>query len=221
MTSAVRKDPPGLRAALVLTLLAIFCAFLVALTHHLTRDRITENNRQLVLNQFAPVLNGIPHDYLSLEDPLILRGVEQLPGNGDARIYGVFSAETIRGYAFEVNAPGYNGPITLLIGIKTDLTISAVRVTRHTETPGLGDAIDERRSNWIHSYDRLSLTSPSRELWALKADGGYFDQLTGASITPRAIVRAVAKTLSYLEVNRETLDQQLLRLKQGREIDRQ
>jgi len=83
--------------------------------------------------------------------------------------------------------------------------LSGVRVVAHRETPGLGDAIDDTRSNWIHIFDNRSLGEPPLERWGVKKDGGDFDQLTGATITPRAVVKAVRQALLYYRDNQEAL----------------
>lgn len=90
---------------------------------------------------------------------------------------------------------GYAGDIDLLVGILIDGSIAGVRVTQHQETPGLGDDIELRKSNWILDFDGTSLSAPTQ--WAVKRDGGSFDQFTGATITPRAVVSAVKQTLEF------------------------
>jgi electron transport complex protein RnfG len=100
---------------------------------------------------------------------------------------------------------GYNGEIRLLVGINYDGTLIGVRVVGHKETPGLGDMIDARRSNWILSFDGLSLNNLTRTSWNVKRDGGVFDQFTGATITPRAVVKAVHNTLLHFEQNRDDI----------------
>ncbi len=90
---------------------------------------------------------------------------------------------------------GYAGDIDLLVGILIDGSISGVRVLQHQETPGLGDDIETRKSNWILDFNGTSLTTPAR--WAVKRDGGSFDQFTGATITPRAVVKAVNRALLF------------------------
>jgi electron transport complex protein RnfG len=91
---------------------------------------------------------------------------------------------------------------SLLIAINYEGNIIGVRVLSHQETPGLGDKIELRRSNWILTFNERSLTNPTKDAWKVKKDGGEFDQLTGATITPRAIVKAVYKTLVFYKENR-------------------
>ncbi len=101
---------------------------------------------------------------------------------------------------------GYSGSIKLLVGINHDGTLAGVRVVTHRETPGLGDGIDETRSDWIHIFDGRSLEDPAhRQMGSQKRRRAYFDQLTGATITPRAVVRAVRQALLYYRRHQETL----------------
>jgi len=112
-------------------------------------------------------------------------------------------------WVFEVSADGYSGPIRLLIGLRPDGTLTAVRVLEHRETPGLGDGIEASRSDWIRRFAGLSLGNPPAEEWALHRSGGRFEQFTGATITPRAVVRAVKSTLIYFAAHREDLEKRV------------
>jgi len=100
---------------------------------------------------------------------------------------------------------GYNGKIKLLIAINRDSTISGVRVIAHKETPGLGDYIDIAKADWIKLFDQESLQKTNSDNWKVTKDGGTFDYMAGATITPRAVVKAVHKTLQYFEKNKATL----------------
>jgi len=100
---------------------------------------------------------------------------------------------------------GYSGPIKLLVGIDYAGTVTGVRVVKHRETPGLGDAIEVQRNPWILGFTGKTLTNPAKSGWKVKRDGGEFDQFTGATITPRAVVAAVYRALDYFKQNREHL----------------
>jgi electron transport complex protein RnfG len=100
---------------------------------------------------------------------------------------------------------GYSGSIKLLVAILENGTIAGVRVLNHRETPGLGDYIETNKSSWIHGFIGRSLGNPEPKLWQVKRDGGVYDQFTGATITPRAVVRAVARSLEYFQTHRATL----------------
>jgi electron transport complex protein RnfG len=100
---------------------------------------------------------------------------------------------------------GYSGDIKLLIAIRADGSISGVRVLAHKETPGLGDYIDVAHGNWIKLFNNESLGKTPAKLWQVKKDGGKFDYMVGATITPRAVVKAVLKAEQFFEMNRATL----------------
>ncbi|HEY9268421.1 MAG TPA: electron transport complex subunit RsxG [Methylotenera sp.] len=102
---------------------------------------------------------------------------------------------------------GYSGDIKLLIAIRADGTVSGVRVLAHKETPGLGDYIDIAHGNWIKLFDNESVEKTPAEQWKVKKDGGKFDYMVGATITPRAVVKAVAKALQFYEQNQLMLQQ--------------
>lgn len=100
---------------------------------------------------------------------------------------------------------GYSGDIKLLIAFKPDGSISGVRVLAHKETPGLGDYIDIAHANWIKLFDNESLVKTPAQQWQVKKDGGKFDYVAGATITPRAVVKAVFKATQYFEKNKQVL----------------
>ena len=100
---------------------------------------------------------------------------------------------------------GYNGAIRLLVGVRRDATVAGVRVVSHRETPGLGDFIEAEKSDWVAQFEDRSLGDPPAERWRVRRDGGAFEALTGATITPRAVVGAVRKALIYFRDRREAL----------------
>jgi electron transport complex protein RnfG len=192
--------------AIILLLFTVIGTSLVALTYDNTRERIAANERATLLrklNQLVPAGsydNAMLDDRISVIDPLA-------PGKDKAiTVYRARRGGAPVALVMTAVAPdGYSGNIRLLVGVRADDTLSGVRVVAHRETPGLGDAIDERRSDWVLGFDGTSLDNPGLDKWAVKKDGGHFDQLTGATITPRAIVKAVKRTLLYYRANRETL----------------
>ena len=101
---------------------------------------------------------------------------------------------------------GYSGTIQLLIALDQDQRIVGLRAIDHKETPGLGDKIDTRKTDWILSFNGLSYEDLSPNDWAVDKDGGRFDSFTGATITPRAVVNALRDTLSYFNANPELLE---------------
>ena len=107
--------------------------------------------------------------------------------------------------AYEVFGYGYGGEIAVILGVEASGQLLGVRVLSHAETPGLGDKIEEKKSNWILAFTGLSLANPPPAHWAVKKDGGKFDQFSGATISPRAVVRAVKTGLKFFEANKAKL----------------
>ena len=115
------------------------------------------------------------------------------------KIYFAKKAENLTAYAIQSTAPdGYSGNIVLLSGIQPDGTLLGVRVLQHAETPGLGDKIETRISNWILSFTNKKFSLENEAQWAVKKDGGQFDQFTGATITPRAVVNNIRQEAKWV-----------------------
>lgn len=182
-------------SALILGLFAAVSTSLLALTHCSTKGAIERSEQQMLLDQLQRILppgsfdNALTEDTTTVEDPRL--GTTQPVVVWRARSEGDINAVVVASEAPD----GYNGRIRLLVGIKRDGTVAGVRVTAHRETPGLGDDIEVSRSDWIRDFTGKSLQSPSPSGWAVKKDGGVFDQFTGATITPRAVIKAVHNTL--------------------------
>ena len=193
-------------AALILTGFALVGTGLVAVTYTSTKDIIAEAQRAALeasLNQLVPADrydNRVTEDVIEVVAPQWL-GTDQPVAVYRARKNG----RPVALFATPFASDGYSGPIQLLIGVYADGTLAGVRVLAHKETPGLGDAIEERRSPWILTFAGKSLTDPSLEKWKVKRDGGVFDQFTGATVTPRAVVKATRKFLEYVQNHREPL----------------
>lgn len=198
------------RGALALGTFALITAGSVALTRALTAERIATHQLAYQHRQLQEVLpealaNTPVNDVL--ESTFTLPNAEWLGLEHDSQGWRVSDSdsESINETSNPSSAvilpvvtrQGYNGEIRLLIGIDEQQRISGVRVTQHQETPGLGDDIERSRSDWITSFNGLRLDSLPPEGWAVAKDGGHFDAFTGATITPRAVVNAVHKTLQY------------------------
>lgn len=197
------------RSGLILTVLAAICTALVAFTHSATAPRIAANEQAYLEARLKPVLGEIEFDGQLSESTITIPAPHALPGKADVTVYRVYADEMPVAALLVVNAmDGFAGPIELLIGIDAAGTLTGVRVLSHRETPGLGDLIDEDKSDWIFQFAGKSLNRPNRTSWAIRRDGGTFDQFTGASITPRAVVNAIKETLLYFEENRERVFRQ-------------
>lgn len=197
-------DKPVWSAGLILAVIAAVCTSLVALTFAVTKARIAANEQAWLEQSLKPALDGIVYDNNLTESHLTIPIPHELPGNEPVLVYRALLANKPVAALFVVTAlDGFSGPIRLLIGITDQGIVTAVRVLSHRETPGLGDFIDSARSDWIDQFERKSLSAPDRMSWALNRDGGDFDQVTGASTTSRAVVKAIKETLLYFEANQE------------------
>ena len=191
-------------SGIILAVLAAVCTFLVTSTHRLTAERIEKNREAFLESNLASVLGGLYYDSQLSKSAIEIAAAQDLPGNSPVTVYRVYSEDKPVAALFVVTARGgYSGPIRLLIGIEADGTLSAVRVLEHRETPGLGDLIESSKSDWLEQFPGKSLLTPDRAQWAIRRDGGEFDQLTGASITPRAVIKAIRETLIYFESHKD------------------
>jgi electron transport complex protein RnfG len=194
-----------LRTALLLAIFAVFGTSLVAFTFKATEQPIAESRRAALLRSLHALIpnhlhdNDMFNDVIRVSDPRL--GSDQPMRVFRARLKGKPVAVVMEAVAPD----GYGGNIFLLIAIKQDGELLGVRITQHRETPGLGDAIDEERSDWIHGFAGRSLDNPSASGWRVKRDGGVFDQFTGATITPRAVVKAVFRALQYYQAKGDAL----------------
>lgn len=194
----------GWTSGLILGGLAAICTALVAVTHNVTAPRIAANEQAYLEQSLQPVLQGIHYDGKLSESTLIISPPHELPGNEDVPVYRVYAGGEPIAALFVVRAmDGFSGPIRLLVGIDAVGAITGVRALEHRETPGLGDLIETNKSDWILQFNGRSLTSPAASAWAIKRDGGEFDQFTGASITPRSVINAIKETLVYYDEKRD------------------
>jgi len=200
------SDKSIIKTGATLAAIAAICTALVAATYQLTEERIAANAKALLEQSLQPALGGISFDGSVSESRIVLQPPHELPGNDPAVIYRVYAEEQPVAALFAVTArDGFSGPIRILVGVDYGGKISGVRILQHRETPGLGDKIESARSDWIFQFDGHSIGGPVTSQWAIKVDGGDFDQLTGASITPRAIIKAIRDTLLYFDAHREEI----------------
>lgn len=199
-------DRPVWKSGVTLAIIAAICTSLVAVTWQLTAERIAINKKEFLERSLQPALAGLFFDTGVTESVLTIPAPHDLPGNDAAIIYRVYAQGQPVAALFVVSARGgYAGPIRLLIGVSMDGSVTGVRVLEHRETPGLGDRVEITRSDWALQFDGHSLRDPEPVKWAIKRDGGDFDQLTGASVTPRAIIKAIKATLLYFEANTDAI----------------
>ena len=191
------------RNSWLLALFAVVTTVLITGTYLLTRDRISEQKRLAEEKALLEIVPRDRHDNSMLDD--IINVGPEAAGLGltqDKRIYRARLAGEVVAAIVPVTAPdGYTGAIDLIVGVNADGSIAGVRTLSHKETPGLGDKVDIKKSDWILGFNGKSLDNPQPAGWAVKKDKGVFDQFTGATITPRAVIAATRRALLYVSAN--------------------
>jgi len=191
------KSSTIIKSGLLMFIFTLVCVFIVSLAEKNTKDRIEINEQQLLIKRLNEIVTGYDNPILSesFVRNINLHGIEQtvtiFPAKNNNKVFANLVEHTYPN--------GYNGNIRLLTGISVSGELLGVRVINHKETPGLGDKIETRISDWIKSFTGLSLSQPEKSKWKVKRDGGFFDQFTGATITPRAIVTAAYQILDYFD----------------------
>jgi electron transport complex protein RnfG len=197
--------PIVISLAAILAIVCVLTAVLVGL-HERTREQVLAN-QQSGLSQAIDAL--LPHDSYDneiLADRFFVVAPDLLGTDRPMPIYRARRNGKPMGALIRSIAPdGYRGAIELLVAIAYDGTLLGVQVLDHDETPGLGDAFETRDADWLADFKGLSLGRPPQQRWTVRKDGGDFDAFTGATITPRAIVRAVRKSLEFYRTSRDRI----------------
>ncbi|MFT6791131.1 MAG: electron transport complex protein RnfG [Cellvibrionaceae bacterium] len=187
---------------------AIVAAGLLSATYQGTKDTIAEAERRAAEKALLEIIPASRIDNNLLLDTLKIPefAAEQLGLSAEEEIHIARKNGEIIAVIVPAIAPdGYSGDVKMIVGVNANGSIAGVRVLTHGETPGLGDKIDLKKSDWITSFKGKSLERPSPELWKVKKDGGAFDQFTGATITPRAVVKQVREVLEFVKANEKRL----------------
>ncbi|MCW9048392.1 MAG: electron transport complex subunit RsxG [Gammaproteobacteria bacterium] len=196
-------------SGLILGLFAVVGTALVGVTHQVTADKIINNERLALLRKLNQILPSEKYDNDLLHTTINLDADSRLGQEKASTIYIAKRENEISAMIFPVIAgKGYSGEIKMLVGINIDGTLAGVRIVSHKETPGLGDAMEIEKSDWILGFNGKSLNEPAEKQWKVKRDGGAFDQFTGATITPRAVVQAVHLCLVYFDRHKKELIEQ-------------
>jgi electron transport complex protein RnfG len=199
------NSKPVFIASLILGVFAVLGVGLVSATYEATRVRIADNERLSLLRKLQAIVPADSVDNDMIADRIEVHDAELL-GSDSTYVYrGRKAGEAVATVLTPVVPDGYSGPIKLLVAVKHDGSLAGVRVVSQKETPGLGDKIDEEKSDWIYGFTGKSLQNPPLEKWKVKRDGGVFDQFTGATITPRAVVKAVKNTLLFVQQQGDAL----------------
>jgi len=198
---------PRIRAAVYLILFSIVAAFFLATVERFTHQRIIDNERRERLKALQAILPEGQYDNEPHRDLIHVRSAQLLGSDERLPVYRARQNQSPAAAVLTVVAPnGFSGEIHLLVSIFADGEIAGVRVIRHQETPGLGDAIETRKSTWIEAFTGLRigtlLADPQAGEWTLDRDGGSFDHISGATVTSRAVVKAVRNAVIYFDAHR-------------------
>ena len=191
----------ALRHAALLGAYCLGFGIVLAATKELAIADIAERAMEDRLASLGQVLTADIRDNNPLASPLALRDA----AGRELTVYRAMKAGRVTGVAYEIDGSGYAGAIRLMMGVAADGRILGVRALAHRETPGLGDKIEIKKSDWILRFAGLALDDPPAGQWKVKKDGGRFDQFAGATITPRGVVAAVHKGLEFFEANKTQL----------------
>lgn len=187
------------RHATTLALFAALTTGLTALVNSLTKPTIAHQSQLQQKSMLDQVIPPALYDNAILKECYVVTN-EALGSSKPHRVYIARQGDTLVAAAIESSAPdGYSGAIHLLIGADFHGKVLGVRVTEHHETPGLGDKIDIRISDWIARFAGQQVQDPDDKRWAVKKEGGDYDQFTGATITPRAVINATKRTALFLQ----------------------
>lgn len=197
-------SPPraGWRAVLSLSAFAALVGLVVGVAWDSTRERIADNEAQRVLRELNAILPAALYDNQPHRDVITLN----LPGDEPRQIWRARrNGEAVAAVLSSLAPDGYSGQIRLLVAIRADGQILGVRVASHSETPGIGDAIEARKSAWIDNFAGRSLTDPAENRWRLRKDGGDLDAISGATVSSRAVVAATRRAMQYFDLHREMI----------------
>jgi electron transport complex protein RnfG len=185
---------------------ALIASVLLGVTNCSTQGAIQQRLDEDLKSSLGEVVPANLYDNNMLQDTVIVSSAQYNIGSAETLVYKAKKAGEVTAVAFKFTAPdGYSGAIDMIIGINSAGEILGVRVLTHKETPGLGDKIEVAKSNWILSFNGFSLDNLSPEKWAVKKDGGQFDQFAGATITPRKSVQATYRSLQLFKDKKEEL----------------
>lgn len=204
--TATGSRPAPLRRAAVIVALTIAIGCALSAVHQATQERIHRNQQSWILTRLDALVPPAAHDNDMLADSILVTAPDLLGTDQPVAVYRArHQGEPVAAILHTIAPDGYRGPIDLLVAIAADGSLLGVQVIRHNETPGLGDAFEHDDGTWLGAFRGKSLNEPAQRHWLVRADGGKFDAFTGATITPRAIVKSVRQALEYFRANRTAI----------------
>jgi len=185
---------------------ALLASVLLGVTNCSTEDTIQQRLNEDLIKSVEEVVPAALYDNYMLQDTLTIPSAEFNIGANETLVYLAKKSGKVTAVCFKFIAPdGYSGAINMIIGVDRDGNILGVRVLSHKETPGLGDKIEVAKSDWILNFVGRSLDNLTPAQWAVKKDGGIFDQFAGATITPRKSVQAINRALQLFKAHQAQL----------------
>lgn len=207
MSEPLKLSQSIIKNGVMLALFSSLCVGLVVYVNSIARPGIELNKQKILQNSLQEILPATVHNNNLLQDTYKISPNNLLANSETKTAYIAWQNDAPVAVILPVTAPeGYGGAIQLIVGIYVDGTVSGVRVIPpHAETPGLGDKIEIKKSDWVFSFNGKSLLNLTDKAWAVKKDGGQFDAFIGATITPRAIISAVHNALIYFQQNKQII----------------
>ncbi len=187
---------------LILSIMTFLCAGLLMVSESLTHEKIAEQKKQLLLASLEQLIPQSLHDNDLTKNTITIFDQESLGHRTAQTVYIGMMNDKLSAVAIPATARnGYSGDIDIMVGVTASGQITAVKILSHQETPGLGDLIEPHKSNWIQQFPNQSFQTVTQDNWRVKKDGGDFDQITGATISPRAVTDALRNVLQYHNLN--------------------
>ena len=200
---------PILKNGLILAMFAMLCTAAVSVVNKVTEGKISEQKQLQRLKVLEQIIPSRIHDNDLVKSCRLITNQAALGTEDHVSAFVAYQNKAATAIAIETVAPdGYNGNIKLIVAADRSGTVLGVRTLAQNETPGLGDKIELKKSDWVNAFAGKSLTNTTTKQWKVKKDGGSFDQFTGATITPRAYVKAVHNTLMYINTNFDSIIRQ-------------
>lgn len=190
--------------AALLGFMATITGALVVIGNVETQDLIEQRYAEDIKASLSQVILPGTYNNDILKDNVVIKYHAQ-----DKKVYQAKIGNKVVAAAFQMTGNGYAGPIKLIMGVKNNGELLGVRILAHSETPGLGDKIEEKKSHWIFNFDKMSFAKLNPDMWKVKKDKGYFDQFTGATITPRAVVKSIKEGMDFFQDHRAEILQEV------------
>ncbi|CAA6604061.1 putative oxidoreductase [Rhodospirillaceae bacterium LM-1] len=195
------SNKPTYVHAMILAAFSAGFGSLLAFTDLFTDEPIKQRRIEDLQNSLVQVLPPAIYDNNPALDTFMVPGED----GKERKVYRATKEGKVTGVAYETYGQGYAGQIKIIMGVDPQGKILGVRAVQHKETPGLGDKIEPKKGPWILQFNGLSIDNPPPNMWKVKKDGGKFDQFSGATITPRAVVTGIRKGLEFFSANKPQL----------------